>query len=271
MTTVTVSVPLDMREYDSEDVNENDALALSDTTFSAEGTDGFTYTYTGTGFVDNDADDIPDTGTIHGISVTFEGDPFFAVSGLDMDWPDYWNFVALGDQDLFLNTVFGSADTITGSSGNDYLIGLGGNDTMSGGGGKDTLDGGKGKDGIEGGAGKDRLIGGASQDTLTGDAGADMFVFGKAKDTGVGANKRDIVSDYDAAEGDVLDLRKMNTNDDFHVGGTTFDNEAGEIIGFDNGSGDLIVQGDLDGDGIADFEFVLVAQENPIEECTLLF
>lgn len=257
MATVTIGdFPLDMREYDSEGVDENDELLLTDTTFSAAGEDGFTFTYTGTGFVDNDADDVPDTGTIQDISVTFEGDPVFLVSGLNMDWPDYWNFVALGDQALFLNTVFGSADTITGSSANDYLIGLGGNDTMSGGGGKDTLDGGKGKDDIEGGNGKDKLIGGAQQDTLAGDAGADMFVFGKAKDTGVGATKHDIITDFSQAQGDVIDLRKMNSNDDFHLGGDTFTNSAGEIIKFLEDEF-TVVQGDIDGNGVADFEIIL--------------
>lgn len=270
MATFTAVVPLDMREYDSEAVTENDELFLSDTTFSAAGEDAFTYVYTGTGFVDNNADDIPDAGTIHDISVTFEDEPIFFLSGLNMSWADYWNFVALGDQALFLNTVFGSADTITGSGGNDYLIGLGGNDTMSGGGGKDTLDGGKGKDDIEGGNGKDKLVGGAQRDTLTGDAGADVFVFAKAKDTGVGASKHDIVTDYNAEGGDVIDLRKMNDNDDFHLGGNAFDSEAGEIIGFQNAPGEFLVQGDLDGDAIADFE-ILLSGDLLFEELTINF
>jgi Ca2+-binding RTX toxin-like protein len=253
---------LDMRGIDvTEEINEGDGLFLSDTTFSAAGDDGFTNTYTGTGFVDNNADHIPDSGIIGSLSVTFGDDPVVLISDFSLSWEDYWSFVALSSTAAYLDALFGGDDTFTGSSGNDYLFALGGNDTMSGLGGKDALDGGKGKDGISGGNGKDKLVGGAQQDTLTGDSGADMFVFGKAKDTGVGETKHDIVTDFNVEAGDVIDLRKMNQDDNFHLGGDSFDGEAGEIIQFAGDPGELFIQGDLNGDAIADFEILLLGTE----------
>jgi hypothetical protein len=57
-----------------------------------------------------------------------------------------------------------------------------------------------GDDAITGGSGDDILVGGAGSDILTGGDGADIFVWNSG-DTGV-----DTITDFDTAEGDVLDL-----------------------------------------------------------------
>jgi Ca2+-binding RTX toxin-like protein len=57
-----------------------------------------------------------------------------------------------------------------------------------------------GDDSITGGTGDDILVGGAGSDILTGGDGADIFVWNSG-DTGV-----DTITDFNAAEGDVLDL-----------------------------------------------------------------
>lgn len=100
-------------------------------------------------------------------------------------------------------------DAITGSSAANTLIGNGGVDTLSGLGGADN---------IFGYAGDDILIGGADGDTLTGGDGADTFQL----EGGIGADAlaraaslgTDVVTDYDAAEGD----RFMLSNGDFGLG-----------------------------------------------------
>ncbi|QQG37445.1 MAG: type I secretion C-terminal target domain-containing protein [Micavibrio aeruginosavorus] len=61
---------------------------------------------------------------------------------------------------------------------------------------------GSGGDGdyLDGGNGNDLLIGGAGDDTLTGGNGADVFKFLS------GANGKDRVTDFDAREGDKIDI-----------------------------------------------------------------
>ncbi|MBC6981701.1 calcium-binding protein [Caulobacter sp. 17J80-11] len=77
-----------------------------------------------------------------------------------------------------------------------------------GGAGADTLTGGAGRDLISGGAGNDTLVGGAGVDRLWGGAGADVFVFRPGDSVAAyqyGA-LADIIYDFSAAEGDVIQL-----------------------------------------------------------------
>ncbi len=108
------------------------------------------------------------------------------------------------------DTIFGDdpgADLLQGLDGNDRLFGFGGNDQLNGnndndllegGDGNDTLDGGNGSDTLQGDADNDRLIGGTGDDVLTGGAGGDVFV--------IESGSSDVITDYDAGEGDSLDL-----------------------------------------------------------------
>ncbi|KAA0583491.1 calcium-binding protein [Azospirillum sp. B21] len=72
-------------------------------------------------------------------------------------------------------------------------------DTLTGGDGDDTLCGWSGNDLLAGGAGDDLLFGGRGKDTLTGGEGADLFVTGRG-------GGRDLVTDFDFAEGDRIGL-----------------------------------------------------------------
>ena len=97
--------------------------------------------------------------------------------------------------------LFGGAgkDKLDGGAGDDKLDGGDGNDTLKGGAGNDTLDGGAGNDKLRGGAGDDFLTGGTGDDSLTGGDGADTFIF----EAGFGI---DVIADFNAAEGDLIDL-----------------------------------------------------------------
>ncbi|UVE18757.1 retention module-containing protein [Pseudomonas sp. LS44] len=106
-------------------------------------------------------------------------------------------------------------DTLTGSAAADLLRGGNGRDTLSGGGGEDRLEGGDGKDTLLGGDDNDILFGGAGDDTLTGGAGADLFIW-KAGNTG-----HDTITDFNASEGDRIDLRDLLP-----------DNAAGDILSY---------------------------------------
>jgi Ca2+-binding RTX toxin-like protein len=149
------------------------------------------------------------------------------------------------------------ANTISGNGSANSLYGLDGIDTLIGGDGDDHL---------YGGLGGDTLRGGAGTDFLTGGSGRDKFDWDSASDAGLGA-ARDQVLDFRPAA-DKLDLSTIDakagttTNDPFKfVGGAAFSGTAGELRAqvIHDASGDYtIVQGDVNGDGVADFEVALV-------------
>lgn len=74
---------------------------------------------------------------------------------------------------------------------------------------------------------------------------------------------RDVVQDFDIAEGDRLDFSVIdaelnvagNQSFDF-IGTNTFSGEAGELR-YKFGGGNTLVQGDTNGDGGADFAVIL--------------
>lgn len=119
-------------------------------------------------------------------------------------------------------------DEIFGFVGDDILSGLGGNDRLNGGPGQDTLRGGKGRD---------------------------FFDLNLAVDSVVGAN-RDVIVDFHHKQHDKIDLEGIDANE------TVGANQAFKFIGsahFTDHAGELrfknhVIQGDVDGDGAADFE-----------------
>jgi Ca2+-binding RTX toxin-like protein len=154
------------------------------------------------------------------------------------------------------------ADTFVGSSETDYLRGLQGDDVIDGRAGNDELWGDSGFDQLFGGLGNDVIAGGSGSDMLTGGLGADSFLF-RSGDTGNTASLADKILDFSGAEGDkiVIDLidAKPETpaDDAFALIGTgVFTGAAGqlryEVIG-----PNTFVQGDLDGDAVADFMILL--------------
>jgi len=149
----------------------------------------------------------------------------------------------------------GLNNTITGNDAANTLMGLGGRDTLMGGEGEDSIDGGKSGD---------MLIGGKGADALTGGKGADNFVFKEPGGTLPGVGNHDTVTDFSHDQGDLIDLSLMDAdttqsgNQNFVLGGNAFTGMAGELIQFIHAiSGDTILQGDVGGDGIADFEIAL--------------
>ncbi|MDC7709107.1 type I secretion C-terminal target domain-containing protein [Vogesella indigofera] len=101
------------------------------------------------------------------------------------------------------------ADLAHGGSGNDMIHGQAGVDLVYGGNGDDTLLGGSGDDGLRGGAGNDLLIGGQGNDVLRGDIGTDIFKWQLGDQGTAGTPARDVVMDFNVAEGDQLDLADL--------------------------------------------------------------
>jgi Ca2+-binding RTX toxin-like protein len=155
----------------------------------------------------------------------------------------------------------------------EYMIGSAYGDTLksdgvsnailSGGGGNDTLQGGAGSDYVLGGDGADTLTGSAGADTLAGGAGADVFVFSNLSHITSGPS-RDTIVDFSAAQGDKIDLSGIDAdtitggNQAFtFIGNVAFGNVAGQLRYLANGSGGVNVEGDIDGNGAADFSFII--------------
>jgi Ca2+-binding RTX toxin-like protein len=140
---------------------------------------------------------------------------------------DIWSDILLpGDHDGF---IFGGAgdDRFTDQAGDQLYFGLGGSDSVSyagatgqvvvvlsdllqdsngmyvqaldGRGGTDRL---YGIENVQGGSGDDYLVGDGQDNVLAGGAGDDMLIGGAGADTFIISRGRDIVRDYNFAEGD---------------------------------------------------------------------
>ena len=146
-------------------------------------------------------------------------------------------------------------DNATGGSGDDTIIGNAAANVLKGGAGNDTL---------SGGGGNDTLIGGSGVDILTGGDGADTFVFA-AGDSSAAVGQHDRITDFTPGV-DHIDLSSMDAipstpaSDSFHFIGTApFDGRAGELnFYYDGARGVTVIQGDTNGDGVADFAIDLV-------------
>ena len=159
------------------------------------------------------------------------------------------------------------ADSILGSGQNNVLKGLGGGDTIEGRNGNDTVRGGNGDDDLNGGNGNDIVDGGPGVDILRGGTGDDLFDFNNAGDSGVGGGNRDQIVDFNRVD-DLMDLAGIDAdtgtggNQAFSfIGTNAFTGTAGELR-FVNQGTQTRVLGDVDGDGAADFEVLLVQGMN---------
>jgi Ca2+-binding RTX toxin-like protein len=139
-----------------------------------------------------------ETLNMQGFTLTVQGTPALDLSGLQL----LNRGLVRGD---------GSANTITGTEGNDYLSGAGGADVLSGGAGNDRIDGDAGADILYGGTGGDWLSGGLGNDTLYGgqdgtgiDGFADTFVF--AASAALGPSNVDRIVGFEASGIDKLGL-----------------------------------------------------------------
>ncbi|MFC5358560.1 calcium-binding protein [Azospirillum himalayense] len=180
-------------------------------------------------------------------------------TGVDYSWlfKEGWQF----------KTGTGNAETLRSDArkGNSAILGFGGNDTllgshnaelMVGGLGNDTLYGNRGDDTLLGSVGDDWIQGGDGTDLLAGGDGKDRFVFQSTRDAGNGS-QRDTILDF--STDDSLDLRGIDANTRQRgdqaftfIGGSSFHRRAGEL----RWAGGM-AQGDVNGDGRADFQITL--------------
>lgn len=160
----------------------------------------------------------------------------------------------------------GGDDRLAGGLGADRIAGGKGDDRLRGRDGEDRLHGGTGDDRLSGGAGDDRLWGGLGSDHITGGSGEDVFVFRSADAIGRDVAGRDVIRDFEPGV-DRIDLAAIDAvpggaDDAFGwLGTAAFGGEAGELR-LQSGNVHSRLQGDRDGDGVADFSIALVGQVN---------
>jgi Ca2+-binding RTX toxin-like protein len=138
---------------------------------------------------------------------------------------------------------------------------------LLGGSGADVLIGGAGNDQLFGFDGNDVLVGGGGTDQLRGGRGIDIFQFNSVVDSPVRAP--DMIADFQKGF-DIIDLTRIDANsktpenDAFtFIGNAAFTGTAGQLRSvFDANTGQNRVEGDVDGDGVADFA-ILVNIPNP--------
>lgn len=135
-------------------------------------------------------------------------------------------------------------NSISGNGGANTLRGLAGNDSLGGGGGADQ---------IEGGAGTDSMYAGV-------DTARDVFVFRSIAESVVGAN-RDRIYQFDSGEDDInvnfIDANTVLAGDQnfaFSTGGA-----AANSIWVVDSAADVLVRGDVNGDGVFDFEIFVAS------------
>jgi Ca2+-binding RTX toxin-like protein len=117
------------------------------------------------------------------------------------------------------------ANILKGVNGEDSLLGFDGADTLYGGGDDDNLYGHNGTDTLRGDSGDDRLDGGFGRDTMHGGADADTFIWKDVTETGLNVLTADRIMDFNAGEGDLIDLSGIDAN--VYAGG----NQAFTFVG----------------------------------------
>ncbi len=172
------------------------------------------------------------------------------------DTASYWGSAAVN-----VNLATGAASG--GYATGDKLVSI---ENLTGSSYNDVLTGDSGSNVLDGAAGADKLNGGAGKDIMTGGAGSDMFIFKAPAEAGLGSN-RDVITDFQHGA-DKIDLSAMDGNGSAQGNGTfhflaqedaSFDHKAGALAWhYEDKAGSAndttVIQGDLNGDGVSDFE-----------------
>ncbi len=178
----------------------------------------------------------------------------YSINGLARDYDDVLLAVSEYDTDAGRFTFGLGRDRLTGTSAAEVLVGGSNADTLSGGGGGDYL---------SGGASADRLVGGSGLDHLRGGSSHDVFDFNTLTDSGRTVSTRDVIVDFYRGVDDIdvstIDARSgTRGNEAFtFIGSQSFHHVRGELHFRDAGA-NVIVEGDVNGDGKADFSIMVL-------------
>ena len=179
----------------------------------------------------------------------------------DVSSQEFVRFFAAGAAE---GDVFIGIENLSGGRFSDNLRGDGTDNRIEGGSGWDRLYGRAGDDRIIGGGGQDAIYGNLGADVMTGGAPAerDRYIYFSAAESAPGAGNRDVITDFQPGY-DRIEIRRLDADVttggkqgfDF-VGSAAFSGTAGELR-YQQVGGITLVQADLDGDAVADFEIEL--------------
>jgi VCBS repeat-containing protein len=172
--------------------------------------------------------------------------------------------------------VFTTTGSAIGTTGEQSAILVADVDdtNLNGGNSADILIGGAGNDHLKGFAGNDILYGGAGHDELTGGTGADVFKFTATSDSSTNHSLSDVITDFNHAEGDKIDLSAIdaktqsgNTGDQaFTFIATENANTVANSITWTHSGGDTIIHIDNTGDTTADMTIILDGILTPVTD-----
>ena len=224
--------------------------ARSETLADGDGTDSVKLgagndTYRATGNTGSDGTDTIDGGK--GIDTY---DASFAAGSVQINFDTAVHGAIAANRATGANAVgsIGLQDNITGF------------DNAKGGGASDTIHGSASANTLDGGAGSDTLAGFGGKDILTGGDDADTFEFWSIKHSGVTKATRDVINDFSQAESDQIELSLIDA-DTTQAGDQAFAYIGANVL-FGGNAGELrsyfipggqIIEGDVNGDGKADF------------------
>lgn len=201
-------------------------------------------------------------GTIKSLTVKEQGDLTVSISGLKLSASKVFDFYINDDTTGAREYLTKGNDTISGTRFDDRLIGGAGKDHIDGGDGDDQLLGSNGNDTLRGSDGNDLLSGEQGDDTLSGGKGADIFYFAPYPNLfppSPGIGGVDTIVDFSSADGDKIRLSALDaltgasaSNDAFIFIGPDEFTLAGQLRAYHDGA-DTFVEGDSDGDGVAEF------------------
>ncbi|HEX8525637.1 calcium-binding protein, partial [Allosphingosinicella sp.] len=196
-------------------------------------------------YVDNGGDVIQENGG-EGYDAAYASASYRLAAGAEVEQLGTRNYLSTAAIDLAGNEF---NNNVIGSNGANLLEGMGGSDTLTGLDGNDILDGGAGQDFLEGGV------------------GADIFRFTSASHSAPGSADR--ISDFVSGT-DKIDLSAIDANTGVpgdqafaYIGSGAFTNSAGQLRVVGAGTGIWEVQGDTNGDGVADFLITVYSAAAP--------
>ena len=161
-----------------------------------------------------------------------------------------------------LSTSATTTFVVNGSASADVIKCFGTVHVINAGDGNDQIRGGSSADTINGGTGNDKIMGSLGADVLTGGTGNDQFRYFAQNDSGLGA-AADRITDYTIG-GDKLNFLLIDADAAMagdqafsFIGTTAFAATGIGQIRYTNSGADLLVQADVNGDGVADMEIIL--------------
>jgi Ca2+-binding RTX toxin-like protein len=248
--------------------NDRFVVSIFTPSLAIDGGDG-----TDTLVLTNSGSMLPALSSIEGIELT--GGATLTLSGTQVSNELTLNTAVTGTGSLTINMTAGQilatklmafgagvAVTVNGTSGTDIMKLGNAVQTVNGGDGTDQIKGGSLVDTINGGAGADKIMGMGGADVLTGGAGNDVFRYLNQSDSGIGATS-DRITDFTIGQ-DRLNFSKIDTNPGLagdqgfaFVGTAAFAGSGFAQMRYQDSGADILVQADVNGDGVADMEIVL--------------